>query len=65
MQAASRKLAPSVRVIVRAHDYAHSSELISAGATKVVPEVLEAGLELAQTTLEEAGIPASVAHSLI
>lgn len=63
--AVSRKLAPSVPVIVRAHDDAHSSELLSAGATKVVPEVLEAGLELAQATLEEAGIPAAVAHSLV
>jgi CPA2 family monovalent cation:H+ antiporter-2 len=63
--AASRKLAPSIPVIVRAHDDEHSSELLSAGATKVVPEVLEAGLELAQATLEAAGIPATVAHSLI
>ncbi len=63
--AVSRKLAPSVPVFVRAHDDAHSSELLSAGAARVVPEVLEAGLELAQITLEKAGIPASVAHSLI
>lgn len=62
---ASRKLAPAVPVIVRAHDDAHSSELLGAGATRVVPEVLEAGLELAQITLELAGIPAAVAHSLV
>jgi CPA2 family monovalent cation:H+ antiporter-2 len=62
---ASRKLAPAVPVIVRAHDDAHSSELLAAGATRVIPEVLEAGLELAQITLELAGIPAAVAHSLV
>ena len=62
---ASRKLAPAVPVIVRAHDDAHSSELLGAGATRVGPEVLEAGLELAQITLELAGIPAAVAHSLV
>ncbi len=59
------KLAPSVPVIVRAHDDAHSGELLAAGASRVVPEVLEAGLELGQITLEMAGIPAPVAHSLI
>ena len=63
--AASQALAPSVPVIVRAHDDAHSSELLAAGAAKVVPEVLEAGLELGQITLEAAGIPASSAHALI
>ena len=62
---ACRKLAPSVPVIVRAHDDAHSGELLAAGATRVVPEVLEAGLELTQITLEMAGIPASVAHNLV
>ena len=63
--AVTTKLAPAVPVIVRAHDDAHSSELLAAGATRVVPEVLEAGLELAQITLEQAGIPAAVAHSLV
>jgi CPA2 family monovalent cation:H+ antiporter-2 len=63
--AVTSKLAPAVPVIVRAHDDAHSSELLAAGATRVVPEVLEAGLELAQIALEQAGIPAPVAHSLI
>ena len=63
--AMTRKLAPTVPVIVRAHDDAHSGELLAAGATRVVPEVLEAGLELGQITLEMAGIPATVAHSLI
>lgn len=60
-----RKLAPGVPVLVRVHDDAHSREMLSAGATRVVPEVLEAGLELAQITLETAGIPAPVAHGLI
>ena len=63
--AACRKLAPSVPVIVRAHDDAHSHELLAAGATRVVPEVLEAGLEMTQITLEIAGIPMAVAHNLI
>ena len=63
--AVTSKLAPAVPVIIRAHDDAHSSELLAAGATRVVPEVLEAGLELAQITLEHTGIPAAVAHSLV
>lgn len=58
-------LAPEVAVIIRAHDNEQASALLAAGARQVVPEVLEAGLELGQATLEQAGIPAHVAHGFI
>jgi len=48
---------PNVPVLARAHDEAHARLLRAAGATGVVPETLEASLQLAGHVLETMGMP--------
>lgn len=48
---------PDLPVIVRAADDAHLDELKRAGATEVVPEVMEGSLMLAAQTLTRLGVP--------
>ncbi|MCP4330658.1 MAG: portal protein [Alphaproteobacteria bacterium] len=57
---ALHQLCPHGDIIVRAHDRSNSDELKAAGATMVVPEILEASLQLAGQTLRAAGVPAEV-----
>lgn len=45
-----------VKVIVRARDAAHASELYRLGATDVVPETVESSLQLAEAVLVDVGI---------
>ena len=52
-----RHLAPSVPVIVRTQDDAEMDRLSGAGATEIVPEVLEGSLMLAAHTLLVLGVP--------
>ena len=40
---------PKLPVFVRAHDLTHSQELMELGATGIVPETLEASLQLRRT----------------
>ncbi|MCB1888144.1 MAG: cation:proton antiporter [Rhodocyclaceae bacterium] len=47
-----RALAPTVSIIARARDEAHAVVLRRAGADAVIPETLEAGLQLAGAALE-------------
>ena len=42
---------PSVRTYVRAHDVGHGINLEKAGATAVIPEILEPSLQLAAAVL--------------
>jgi len=49
--------APQVPVIVRTHDDTDLDRLRSAGATEVVPEVIEGSLMLASQTMAHIGIP--------
>jgi CPA2 family monovalent cation:H+ antiporter-2 len=53
-----RRHFPQVPVLARAHDDAHARLLRAAGATGVVPETLEAGLQLSGHVLEAIGVPA-------
>ena len=48
---------PGVPIVVRTHDDKDVARLKAAGATEVIPEVLESGLLMAAETLVQAGIP--------
>ena len=52
----ARQQAPGLRIVARAHDENHARELRTAGATKVIPEMLEAGLLLAVDALATVGL---------
>jgi CPA2 family monovalent cation:H+ antiporter-2 len=54
---AARQLAPALPIIVRARDDHDLSSLRAAGATEVVPEVVEGSLMLASHALALAGVP--------
>lgn len=48
---------PRLPLFVRSHDESHARSLMSAGATAVVPETLEAALQLSFFTLQTLGVP--------
>ncbi|WP_425418332.1 cation:proton antiporter [Oricola indica] len=50
-----RKLTPGTPIFARARDRVHAQELMQAGADFVIPEAVEAGLQLAGRALEEFG----------
>jgi CPA2 family monovalent cation:H+ antiporter-2 len=56
--AAGRRIAPGIAVVARARDPAHGRRLVGLGADAVVPETLEASLQLAGRALETLGLPA-------
>jgi monovalent cation:proton antiporter-2 (CPA2) family protein len=56
---------PELPILVRARDQEHAVALLAAGASAVVPETLEAGLELAEISLRTGGIPEEAARQLI
>jgi len=60
----ARRLAPQLPILVRAHDSEHAAELLRAGAAAVIPEVLEAALQIGQVLLEKVGLPPDVARQL-
>ncbi|MEQ8233526.1 MAG: NAD-binding protein, partial [Gammaproteobacteria bacterium] len=62
---AARQLAPEVPIVVRARDGDHAARLLALGATQVVPEVFEAGLEMGRMMLEHAGLPGEAARGLV
>lgn len=51
-----RRAYPQLPVYARARDESHALALVQAGATLVVPEALEAALQLAATVLQTAGV---------
>jgi monovalent cation:H+ antiporter-2, CPA2 family len=53
---AAREQAPHLKIFARSHDEAHARELEAAGATRVVPEMLEAGLLLTSHALGSQGL---------
>jgi K+:H+ antiporter len=63
--AAARRLNRDVPILVRAHDGSHAARLIAQGATQVVPEVLEAGLQLGQVLLQHVGLPPDAAREVV
>ena len=64
LQTASQ-LAPEIPIVARARDTIHAASLLALGATRVVPEVLESGLQLGHVMLEEVGLPTNVVRDLI
>lgn len=62
---AARAVAPELPILVRAHDSDHAIDLMRDGATAVIPEVLEAGLQLGQALLEKVGLPPEAVRELV
>ncbi len=56
---------PNIPVLVRSRDARHSDELVSLGATTVVPETLEASLQLSGHVLCALGYPREDANACI
>ena len=56
---------PHVPVYVRAHDDTHLTELVTAGATAVIPETQECGRLLAAHTLSALGVPSEATRQLL
>jgi CPA2 family monovalent cation:H+ antiporter-2 len=54
---AARRLRPDLTIVARARDEAHAHRLYEVGATDAVPETFEAGLQLAENTLIDVGVP--------
>jgi CPA2 family monovalent cation:H+ antiporter-2 len=62
---AVRERWPHLMIVARARDSSHARYLLDCGATEVVPETVEASLQLAGRVLEAAGEPAeAVARAL-
>ena len=57
MVAAARTLRPDALVVVRATDAAHAARLVALGAVNVIPETVEASLQLAARLLEGLDLP--------
>jgi len=55
--AAARSEFPQLPIFVRSRDEQHAHELLKAGATAVVPETLEAGLQLSSFALHAVAVP--------
>jgi len=51
----ARQLRPDLTIIVRSRDVTHSQALLDAGASQVVPETIEASLQLSNYVLRSAG----------
>lgn len=54
--ATARGAMPGVMVIARAHDSRQREVLLAAGASAVIPETIEASLQIAGLTLQEVGV---------
>lgn len=62
---AVREAAEAVPILARARDEHHAAQLRDAGATLVIPETLEAGLQLAQHVLLRIGLPIAASLAVI
>lgn len=62
---AVRRVHRQVPVVARSRDEAHAAVLRDEGATVVIPETLEAGLQIASVVLQQAGVPEAVAVALV
>ncbi|WP_254926482.1 cation:proton antiporter [Janthinobacterium sp. PC23-8] len=60
-----RRAYPQLPVYARARDEAHALALVQAGATLVVPEALEAALQLTATVLQTAGVSEARATDIV
>jgi CPA2 family monovalent cation:H+ antiporter-2 len=60
--AAVRRECPELPIYARARDTAHAVRLLSGGATHVIPETVEATLQLGEVVLTGAGLPEEAAR---
>ena len=65
MTRAVRAMRPDIPIIARAHDHEHAVLLKKAGANHVVPEVVEAGLQMAGEALHQYGYDSETVRSKI
>ena len=56
---------PALPLIARARDAAHARELLAAGASEVIPEALEAALQMGVHVLDRVGVDADTGARLI
>ena len=56
---------PSVKLLARAHDADHAAALLALGIEDVVPETLEASLQLGGLVLRTLGVPANAVNGTI
>ncbi len=63
--AAARRHWPDLAIFARARDVAHAKCLIARGANQVIPETMEASLQLGEMVLIGAGIPHDAARHVI
>lgn len=61
----ARERWPHLPVVARARDRAHAKRLLSKGATSVVPETIEASLDLAEVVFGHAGITAEASRQIV
>ncbi|MBA4802940.1 MAG: cation:proton antiporter [Euryhalocaulis sp.] len=65
MAQAARDVSREAAVVARARNVAHANRLLRAGVDQVVPEAMEAGLQIAAQALERLGVePDAVQHRL-
>ncbi|MCB1679651.1 MAG: monovalent cation:proton antiporter-2 (CPA2) family protein [Halioglobus sp.] len=62
---AARAQWPHLPIIARAHDTDHAARLLALGATDIILETIEAGLQFSVRVLELAGIPEDIARRRI
>ena len=62
---AARRHWPHLVIYARARDRAHATRLIASGATHVIPETIEASLQLGEMVLMGIGVPDEAARRVI
>ena len=62
---AVHEFAPELPIYARARDAAHARRLLQRGASEVVPETVEASLQLAARVLAGTGMPEEVVEQRI
>ena len=61
----ARRRRPDVPILARARDADHARTLYTAGATYVIPDAIEAGLQMSARALEELGYETEMVRTLI
>ncbi|MEL7545686.1 MAG: cation:proton antiporter [Pseudomonadota bacterium] len=61
----ARRLRPDVYILARAKDVEHARELYAAGANHVIPDAIEAGLQMSARALEQFGYATETVRDLI
>ena len=61
----ARRHWPDLVIYARARDRAHGARLIARGASYVIPETVEASLQLGEMVLTGVGVPDQAAHRII